>query len=325
LTRSLLRYVLSQLSPLPLLFRDLMSATFRPRRSVLFLPGGNPKAISKARTIAADVLVFDLEDAVAPENKEAARRMAVEAVAARADYGDRELVIRINGLESRWAAGDIAAAVPAMPDAILVPKISRPEDVRRIRAAMRAAGADPSVAIWAMMETPLAILNAGAIGATGADQGAPLAALVVGTNDLAAETEVRPGRDRAPMLPWLSTCVLTARAYELAVIDGIYNDFNDADGFAAECAQARMLGMDGKSVIHPNQVGPCNQSFTPSSEEVAWAQSILAAFDRAGAGTRDAVTVNGRVVERLHARIARRMLATARVASEPAQIAGPSD
>lgn len=302
-----------------------MTATFRPRRSVLFLPGGNPKAISKARTIAADVLVFDLEDAVAPENKEAARRMAVEAVAARADYGDRELVIRINGLESRWAAGDIAAAVPAMPDAILVPKISRPEDVRRIRAAMRAAGADPSVAIWAMMETPLAILNAGAIGATGADQGAPLAALVVGTNDLAAETEVRPGRDRAPMLPWLSTCVLTARAYELAVIDGIYNDFNDADGFAAECTQARMLGMDGKSVIHPNQVGPCNQSFTPSSEEVAWAQSILAAFDRAGAGTRDAVTVNGRVVERLHARIARRMLATARVAAEPAEIAGPAD
>ncbi|MCC6735626.1 MAG: CoA ester lyase [Bauldia sp.] len=295
-----------------------MSATFRPRRSVLFLPGGNPKAISKARTIPADVLVFDLEDAVAPDNKEAARRMAVEAVAARADYGDKELVIRINGLESRWAAGDIAAAVPAVPDAILVPKISRPEDVRRIRAAMRAAGADPSVAIWAMMETPLAILNAGAIGATGADQGAPLAALVVGTNDLAAETEVRPGRDRVPMLPWLSTCVLTARAYELAVIDGIYNDFNDADGFAAECAQARMLGMDGKSVIHPNQVAPCNQSFTPSDEEIAWAQSILGAFDRAGAGTRDAVTVNGRVVERLHARIARRMLATARVAVETA-------
>lgn len=302
----------------PFLFRDLMSATFRPRRSVLFLPGGNPKAISKARTIPADVLVFDLEDAVAPDNKEAARRMAVEAVAARADYGDKELVIRINGLESRWAAGDIAAAVPAVPDAILVPKISRPEDVRRIRAAMRAAGADPSVAIWAMMETPLAILNAGAIGATGADQGAPLAALVVGTNDLAAETEVRPGRDRVPMLPWLSTCVLTARAYELAVIDGIYNDFNDADGFAAECAQARMLGMDGKSVIHPNQVAPCNQSFTPSDEEIAWAQSILGAFDRAGAGTRDAVTVNGRVVERLHARIARRMLATARVAVETA-------
>ena len=268
--------------------------------------------------VQADVLVFDLEDAVAPDNKEAARRMAVEAVAARADYGDKELVIRINGLESRWAAGDIAAAVPAVPDAILVPKISRPEDVRRIRAAMRAAGADPSVAIWAMMETPLAILNAGAIGATGADQGAPLAALVVGTNDLAAETEVRPGRDRVPMLPWLSTCVLTARAYELAVIDGIYNDFNDADGFAAECAQARMLGMDGKSVIHPNQVAPCNQSFTPSDEEIAWAQSILGAFDRAGAGTRDAVTVNGRVVERLHARIARRMLATARVAVETA-------
>ena len=143
---------------------------------------------------------------------------------------------------------------------------------------------------------------------------------VVGTNDLAAETEVRPGRDRAPMLPWLSTCVLAARAYELAVIDGIYNDFNDADGFAAECAQARMLGMDGKSVIHPNQVAPCNQAFTPSAEEVAWAQSILAAFDRSGTGTRDAVTVNGRIVERLHARIARRMLATARVAVETAPV-----
>ena len=294
-----------------------MPATVRPRRSVLFLPGGNPKALTKAKTIPADVLVFDLEDAVAAESKEAARRMTADAVAARADYGDRELIVRINGLETRWAAGDIAAAVPAAPDGILVPKLSRPEDLRRIRAALRAAGADPSLAIWAMMETPLAILNAGAICAVGADQGAPLAALVVGTNDLAAETEVRPGPDRSPMIPWLSTCVLAARAYDLAVIDGIYGDFNDADGFAAECAQARTLGMDGKAVIHPNQVEPCNAAFTPSPEEVAWARSILSAFDRPGTNGKDAVSLNGRTVEKLHARIARRMLAAARSTEEP--------
>ncbi len=296
-----------------------MPATFRPRRSVLFLPGGNPKALSKAETIPADVLVFDLEDAVAPENKETARRLTAEAVAGR-DYGDRERIIRVNGLETRWAAGDIAACVPAAPDGILVPKVSKPEDLRRVRAALRAAGADPAIAIWAMMETPLAILNAASIAAAAADQGAPLAGLVIGSNDLAAETEVRPGRDRAPMIPWLSTSVLAARAYELAVIDGIYNDFNDADGFAAECAQARMLGMDGKSIIHPNQVATCNAIFTPSAEEIAWARSILAAFDRPGAG-KEAVSVNGRMVERLHARIARRMLATARLAGdgEPAR------
>ncbi|MGD9740166.1 MAG: CoA ester lyase [Bauldia sp.] len=290
---------------------------FRPRRSVLFLPGGNPKALSRAKTISADVLVFDLEDAVAPENKESARRMTADAVAQRADYGDKELVIRVNGLETKWAAGDIAAAVGAAPDGILVPKVSRPEDIRRVRAAIRAAGADPNLSIWAMMETPLAILNAAAIAALAApDQGAPVAALVIGTNDLAAETEVRPGRDRAPMIPWLSTCVLAARAYDLAVIDGIFNDFNDADGFAAECAQARMLGMDGKSIIHPNQVAPCNATFTPSSEEVAWAQSIVAAFDRAGGNGREAVSVNGRMVERLHARIARRMLVAAQASAD---------
>jgi citrate lyase subunit beta/citryl-CoA lyase len=288
-----------------------MAATYRPRRSVLFLPGGNPKAHAKAKTLPADVLVFDLEDAVAPENKEGARRLTAEAIANRDEYGDRELIVRINGLETRWAAGDIAASVPAMPDGILVPKMSRGEDVRRVRAALRAAGADPSVSIWAMMETPLAILNAAAIAGVGADQGAPLAALVVGTNDLAAETEVRPGPDRSPMIPWLSTCVLAARAYELAVIDGIYNDFNDAEGFSAECAQARMLGMDGKSVIHPNQVASCNAAFTPSQEEIIWARSILSAFEQPGSANRDSVSVNGRTIERLHARIARRMLATA--------------
>lgn len=288
-----------------------MSAEFRPRRSVLFLPGSNPKALSLAETIPADVLVFDLEDAVAPENKEAARRMTAAAVADR-DYRGKELIIRINGLDTKWATGDIAAATPASPHGILVPKVSRAEDIRRVRAALRAAGADPATMIWAMMETPQSILNAGAIAAATSDQGPSLAALVVGTNDLAAETEVRPAKDRTPMIPWLSTCVLAARANGLAVIDGIYNDFSDGEGFAAECAQARMLGMDGKSLIHPNQVAACNATLTPSADEVAWAKGIVAAFAQPANAGRDAVSVNGRMVERMHERIAQRMLATAR-------------
>lgn len=266
-----------------------------------------------AETIDADVLVFDLEDAVPPDNKEQARRLVADAVAD-GDYGDKELIVRINGLDTKWAAGDIASATPASPAGILVPKVSRPEDLRRVRAALRAAGAHPDILIWAMIETPQAILNAAAIVAPTSDPGPKLGGLIIGTNDLAAETEVRPARDRTPMIPWLSTCVLAARAHELAVIDGVYNDFKDMEGFAAECAQARMLGMDGKSVIHPNQVAPCNTIFTPSSEETAWARSVLAAFDQPSNAGQEVVSVGGRNVEKLHARIARRMLATAKTA-----------
>lgn len=266
-----------------------------------------------AETIEADVLIFDLEDAVPPEKKEAARRMTADAVAD-GKYRGKELIIRINGLDTKWAAGDIAAATPATPHGILVPKVNRAEDIRRVRAALRAAGADPETMIWAMMETPQAILNAAAIASAGADQGPTLGGLVIGTNDLAAETEVRPARDRSPMIPWLSTCVLAARANDLAVIDGIYRDFNDQDGFAGECGQARMLGMDGKSLIHPNQVAVCNSIFTPSADEIAWAKSVLAAFDSAENAGAHSVTVDGRIVERLHARIARRMMTIAKAA-----------
>lgn len=287
-----------------------MPATFRPRRSVLYLPGSNARALTKAESIPADVLVLDLEDAVAPDAKIAAREMVAEAVAGRG-YGDREVVVRINGLETAWAAGDIAAVAPVRPDGILVPKVSRSDDIRRVRAALRAAGADPETAIWAMMETPLAILNAGAIAATAVEEGAPLAALVAGTNDLAAETRVRPGLDRGPLIPWLTTCVLAARAFDLAVIDGVYNDFNDRDGFLAECGQGRVLGMDGKSLIHPNQVDACNDAFSPSGEELAWARAVLAAFDLPENAGKGAIAVGGRMVEKLHARIAERMIATA--------------
>ena len=268
-----------------------------------------------AESIAADVLVFDLEDAVAPDQKETARRLVADAVS-KGDYDGKELVIRINGLDTKWAAADIAAATPTSPDGILVPKVCRAEDIRRVRAALQAAGADPATKIWVMMETPQAILNAAAIAGSSSEQGPELAALVVGVNDLAAETEVRPTKDRAPMVPWLSTCVLAARANDLAVIDGSFNDFNDGAGFAAECTQARMLGMDGKSLIHPKQVDPCNAAFTPSAEEVSWARGIVAAFDdpvNAGLGV---ISHNGRQVERVHARIARRMLALAEAAGE---------
>jgi len=292
-----------------------MSGSFRPRRSVLFLPGANAKALEMAETISADVLVFDLEDAVPPDQKEAARRMTADAVASR-DYGGKELVVRINGLDTKWAAADIAAVTPASPDGMLVPKVCRAEDIRRVRAALRAAGADPATKIWAMMETAQAILNASAIAGAGGESGPELAALVVGTNDLAAETEVRPAKDRSPMIPWLSTCVLAARANDLSVIDGIYNDFNDAAGFAAECAQARMLGMDGKSLVHPNQVGPCNTAFRPSEEEILWARGIAAAFDDPANSGMDIVSYNGRWVERMHERIARRMLAVADAGAE---------
>ena len=263
-----------------------------------------------AESIDADVLVFDLEDAVPPDNKEQARRMTADAVAD-GDYRGKELIVRINGLDTKWAAGDIAAVTPASPDGILVPKVSRPEDIRRVRAALRAAGAEPSTVIWAMMETPSAILNAGAIAAASSDSGPKLGGLVIGTNDLAAETEVRPARDRTPMIPWLSACVLAARAHDLAVIDGVYNDFGDNEGFATECAQARMLGMDGKSLIHPNQVVPCNAVFAPTPEETAWATGIVAAFDQPANAGRDVISVGGRNIEKLHARIARRMLAAA--------------
>jgi citrate lyase subunit beta/citryl-CoA lyase len=281
---------------------------------VLFLPGSNPRALSKAKTIPADVLVLDLEDAVSPDAKEAARTLVADAVAGRG-YGQREILVRINALDTPWAAGDIAAVVPSRPDGILVPKVSRSEDIRRIRAALKAVSAQPSTAVWAMMETPLSILNAGAIAATASDEGAPLAGFLIGTNDLSAETRIRPGGDRLPMLSWLSTCVLAARAFDLAVIDGVYNDYNDAAGFKAECEQGRLLGMDGKSLIHPNQVAACNEVFSPSAEEINWARAVVAAFDKPENAGKGAIALNGRMIERLHMRIAQRMIATARARS----------
>jgi citrate lyase subunit beta/citryl-CoA lyase len=281
----------------------------RPRRSALYIPGSNARALDKGRQVAADVLILDLEDAVAVDAKEMARAAVGAAVGVRA-YGRREVVIRVNGLESPWIARDIAAAVSAKPDAILIPKISRIEDLRRARAALTAAQADPGLALWAMIETPLAVLNVAAIAAAAAN-GIPVACLVVGTNDLARETGARLKAGRAAMLPWLSQCLLAARAYGLAILDGTFNDLTDWEGFHAECEQGRDLGFDGKTLVHPRQVPIANEVFSPTAEEVEWAEKVVAAFARPENASKGVISVEGQMVERLHEQMAQRVIETA--------------
>jgi citrate lyase subunit beta/citryl-CoA lyase len=276
----------------------------------LYIPGSNARALDKGRTVAADVLILDLEDAVPAEQKEIARASVGAAVGTRA-YGRREVVIRVNGLESPWIARDIAAAVACQPDAVLIPKLSRIEDIRRARAALAAAQAGSDLALWAMIETPLAVLNVAAIAALAEGPGVPVECLVVGTNDLARETGVRLKGARTGVLPWLSQCVLAARAYGLAVLDGTFNDLNDWEGFHAECEQGRDLGMDGKTLIHPRQVPMANEVFSPSAEEVAWAEKVLAAFNKPENATKAVIAVEGQMVERLHEQMAHRVIETA--------------
>jgi citrate lyase subunit beta/citryl-CoA lyase len=288
-----------------------MAALPRPRRSALYIPGSNARALDKGRSVAADVLILDLEDAVSIEAKEMARAAVGAAVGVHA-YGKREVVVRVNGLETPWIARDIAAIVASMPDAVLVPKISKPEDIRRARAALHAAQAPDGLALWAMIETPLAVLNAGAIAATAAsNSGVPLDALVIGTNDLVRETGMRVGPGRAPLVPALVQCVLAARAYGIAVLDGTFNDLNNWDGFRSECQQGRDLGMDGKTLIHPRQVPIANEAFAPTADEVIWAEKVLAAFSKPENVSRAVISVEGKMVERLHERMALQVIETA--------------
>jgi citrate lyase subunit beta / citryl-CoA lyase len=283
--------------------------TVRPRRSVLYMPGSNARAMEKARELAADAVILDLEDAVAPDAKAKARELIVKALTD-GGFGRREVVVRVNGLDTAWWADDLAVAA-AKPDAVLVPKVSTPEQVRQVAARLAAVGAAPELRVWAMMETPLAMLNARDIAAAALDPAMRLAAFVMGTNDLAKETRARILPGRAPMLPWLMTCVAAARAFGLDILDGVYNDLGNAEGFAAECAQARDLGFDGKTLIHPAQIAPCNAAFSPAAEEVAWARKIIAAFDLPENARRGVIQIEGRMVERLHADMARRTVAIA--------------
>lgn len=282
----------------------------RPRRSVLYMPGSNARALEKARNLPADALILDLEDAVAPDAKEEARELVVCAVK-NGGYGRRELVIRINALSTEWGAQDLAAAIEAEPDAILVPKVNYADDIAAVAAEVNGRGARRDIRLWAMIETPLATLNAADIAAKGADPNNRLNCFVMGTNDLAKETRVQITRERLPMLAWLSICVAAARAHGLDIIDGVYNDFRDEDGFAAECAQARAFGFDGKTLIHPSQIAPANGAFSPSPDEIEGAAKIIAAFENPDNRSRGAISIDGRMVERLHLEMARRTTALA--------------
>jgi citrate lyase subunit beta/citryl-CoA lyase len=283
--------------------------TVRPRRSVLYMPGSNPRALEKARDLSADVLILDLEDAVAPEAKLQAREAVVKAI--QGGFGDREVLVRINGLDTRWWVEDIDAAASARPDAVLVPKVSSPRQLQDLAARLVDMGTDPHVRVWAMMETPLAMLNVRDIAAAALDSETRLAGFVMGTNDLAKDTRARLVPGRAPMLPWLMNCLAAARAYGLDILDGVYNDIGDAAGFAAECRQARDLGFDGKTLIHPRQIEPCNEAFSPTAEEVDAARKIIAAFDLPENENKGVLQVDGRMIERLHAEMARRAVAIA--------------
>ena len=275
----------------------------RPRRSVLYMPGSNARALEKARMLKADALILDLEDAVAPDAKDAARVQVCEAV--RAGFGKRETVVRINALATPWGAKDLLAAAAAKPDASLLPKISTPDELRAVE--QRLAGIAPSLALWAMVETPLAILNIAAL----AGAGGRLACLVMGTNDLIKEMGGVHTGDRLNLAAALGLSLLAARAHSLAVIDGVYNDLEDGEGFAAACAQGRSFGFDGKTVIHPSQIEPCNAAFAPSAAELESAQKIVAAFALPENKGKGAIKLDGHMVERLHAESAERTVALA--------------
>ncbi len=284
--------------------------TLRPRRSVLYMPGSNPRAVEKARTLPADGIILDLEDSVAPDAKASARDQVVEAVK-KGGFGAREVFIRVNGLDTEWHVDDLTAAAHAAPDAILVPKVSNPAQVEQLGERLLNMGTDQKTKLWAMIETPAAIFNIRDIAHAARDSETRLAGLVMGTNDLAKETGARLVPGRAPMLPWLTTCILAARLHGLIILDGVYNDIQNTEGFARECADGRDLGFDGKTLIHPNQIAPCNDAFAPTADEVAQARKIIAAFDRPENKDKGVVSLDGRMVERLHADIARKTVAVA--------------
>jgi citrate lyase subunit beta/citryl-CoA lyase len=289
--------------------------TIRLRRSVLYMPGSNGRAIEKARTLMADAIILDLEDAVAPDAKEAARQQVVEAVKA-GGFGRREVLVRINGTESPWFADDLSAAAHAGPDGIVIPKVNSPDQLEAVGARLLDMGIDQRTRIWAMIETPIALFNIVPLAAKAGDSESRLAGFVLGTNDLALETRARIVPGRTPMVPWLMSCVAAAHAYGIEVLDGVFNDLGNGAGFRAECLQGRDMGFDGKTLIHPSQIGPCNDTFSPQPEEVDAARRMIAAFDLPENRAKGVVRVDGRMVERMHADMARRLVAIADAISQ---------
>ena len=288
-----------------------MSQTVRPRRSVLYMPGANTRALEKARSLPADALIFDLEDAVAPEAKEAARTNVVLAAESRA-YGKREIVIRCNGLGTPWGEADIEAIAKSGADAILVPKVESAAQVTHVVSLLDTAGAPTDMAVWAMMETPKGMLRAEEI----AGAHPRLGLFVMGTNDLVKDMRARHTPMRLPMITALGIGMLAARAHGLTILDGFYNDIQDTEGFRAVCQQGVEMGFDGKTLIHPSQVEPCNEIFAPSSSELEMAGKIVTAFKAAQAEGKGVVTVDGRMIENLHVEQAERALALAAAIKE---------
>jgi citrate lyase subunit beta/citryl-CoA lyase len=283
-----------------------MNPAIRPRRSLLFMPGANARALEKARELPADGLIFDLEDAVAPDMKTRARAM-VAAEAGQGGHGNRELVLRVNALDTEWGEGDLKMASAMRIDALLLPKVESAERVRETVARLDHAGAPPTLAIWCMIETPRGVLAAAEIAAASPR----VAALVMGTSDLTKDLHAREMPDRAPLLTSLQLVLLAARAHGLAALDGVHLDLNDEAGFVAACAQGRALGFDGKTLIHPKQIAAANTAFAPSREEVVQAKKIIAAHDEALAAGKGITVVDGRLIENLHVEAARRTVALA--------------
>jgi citrate lyase subunit beta/citryl-CoA lyase len=284
----------------------------QPRRSVLYVPADKPRALAKARTLRADAAIIDLEDSVAPEAKAAARESLREALA---EGFPCEVAVRVNSVETEWFTEDVLAAIATGADAVLIPKIEGPESVRTLADALDSADALEKVEIWAMIETPRALLDLHSIAAL-AGFGVPLAAFTIGTNDLSLATRVPLTEDRAAFVPWFVQIVAAARAYGIDVIDGPLNNFRDLDRLEAECMQARSLGMDGKSLIHPGQIDIANRGFAPSPAEQAQAEAIAGAFARPENRGKGVIALNGRMVERLHLEQAERLLALAAAIEE---------
>ena len=278
----------------------------RPRRSVLYMPAANERALEKAKSIPADAIIFDLEDAVAPDAKEAARANAC-AAASSGEYGTRELTIRCNGLDTPWGVDDLAAVAQTPASAVVIPKVDSVQTLDKVSERLDAAAAHADMTIWAMIETPTAILDVRAIAAHWR-----VGALVMGTNDLAREVRSQLGAPaRHPLVPHLATALLAAREAGKVILDGVYNDVKDLDGFRAECVQGFEMGFDGKTLIHPGQVEICNDVWAPSADDVENARCLIAAFDEGLAAGKGVVTYNGRMIENLHVENAKRVLAVA--------------
>lgn len=283
---------------------DAPVETYRPRRSVLYMPGANARALEKAKTLPADSLILDLEDATAPSEKSTARDLVAEALRG-GGYGRREVVVRINGLDTPWGEADLKAIAPLGSDAILIPKVNAAPQVEEIEALMDRWGAPETTTLWAMMETPRGMLHAEAIAASTPR----LDAFVMGTNDLAKEMGAAHTEQRLPLITGLGLCMLAARAFGLACIDGVYNAFKDETGLRAACAQSKEMGFDGRTLIHPNQISVANEIFSPSEEEVSLARRQVEAFEQAIAKGEAVAVLDGKIVENLHADAARKILA----------------